>query len=67
MKRYKRIVVVCLALATLTACGGSGGGRSADGIVARLTGDDDSQVPDALEDLVERAFAVPAAGHPIDD
>jgi ABC-type glycerol-3-phosphate transport system substrate-binding protein len=54
------------ALLALAACGG-GGSRPADGIVGRLTGDDDSEVTNDLEELVEKAFSVPADGEPIPD
>jgi hypothetical protein len=66
MRRSIRWLVLALAVAPLAACGGSGA-RSADGIVARLTGDDDAEVSDAVENLIEKAFAVPADGAPIDD
>ncbi len=68
MKRAIRWLVFVTAVVPLAACGGgSGGGRSADGIVGRLTGDDDGEVSNDVEDLVEKAFAVPADGAPIDD
>lgn len=70
MKRTRlwlaRWLAIAAAVTPLAACGGSGG-RSADGIVARLTGDDDSEVSDGVENLVEKAFAVPADGDPIPD
>lgn len=66
MKRILRWFGAAAVLVPLVACGG-GSSRSADGIVARLTGDDDGEVTDELENLVERAFAVPADGTPIDD
>ena len=66
MKHSIRRLVLAMAVASLAACGGSGA-RSADGIVARLTGDNDTEVTDAVENLVEKAFAVPADGDPIPD
>ena len=66
MNRPYRWLVPVVTFVALAACGGSGG-RSADGIVFRLTGDDDSEVSNDVENLVEKAFAIPADGDPIDD
>lgn len=67
MKKHLRWLGAIAALAVLGACGGSGGRGSNQGFVASLTGDPDDEVSPALQELVERAYAIPCDGQPIDD